>query len=76
MGREGELQSLRTFFDAAPPFAWWVLCGDGGVGKSRLAWEAALKLPDNWDHGFLDLGNPGTIGGDWRDLCRPNPADC
>jgi hypothetical protein len=71
MGREGELQALRSFFDSAPPFAWWALCGSGGVGKSRLAWEAAVELPDTWTHGFLDLGNPSTIGGDWRNLSRP-----
>jgi nucleoside phosphorylase len=71
IGREGELQALRTFFDSAPLFAWWALCGSGGVGKSRLAWEAALQLPDIWNRGFVDLGNPASIGHECGNLSRP-----
>jgi tetratricopeptide (TPR) repeat protein/nucleoside phosphorylase len=55
MGRERELESLATFCDRPDAFRWKVLTGAGGVGKTRLALEVAMKREQaDWNSGFLD----------------------
>ncbi|MGJ3265036.1 MAG: hypothetical protein ACFE0R_17560 [Salinarimonas sp.] len=56
IGREGELGALHAFFTAeSKELRWWALCGDGGVGKSRLALEYCQQLVRSGlaDAGFL-----------------------
>ena len=46
---------LRGFIDDEAPFLWWGMIGEGGVGKSREAFELALELTnESWDAGFFD----------------------
>ncbi|MFV2056727.1 MAG: hypothetical protein ACC707_09680, partial [Thiohalomonadales bacterium] len=53
IGRNSEQQQLSEFYSLDDVFQWWVLVGDGGIGKSRLALESAIKLESYWDCGFL-----------------------
>ena len=49
---------LRGFIDHQAPFLWWGMIGEGGVGKSREAFELALELTnEGWDAGFLQGRN-------------------
>jgi hypothetical protein len=49
LGRKREFQALTAFLAAPAPFSWWVIVGDGGTGKSRLALEATEHLPEGWE---------------------------
>jgi predicted ATPase/class 3 adenylate cyclase len=69
VGRDDDLASLA---DGIAPGTVTTLVGPGGVGKTRLAIEAALSVADEWEHGawFIDLAPlddpallPETIGG-------------
>ena len=48
-GRGGELAQLRAFLDDERRFCWWGVVGEGGVGKSRLAYELCNQLNDTGD---------------------------
>lgn len=63
LGRDREMAALRAFLDADTPFAWWIVEGPGGVGKSRLALEFALHSGGPWRIGFLRT--PRHFG--WRE---------
>ena len=54
IGREVELEKLRKFLESDEKV--FLLTGDGGVGKTRLAIEFArkLKASDKWDAYFID----------------------
>jgi tetratricopeptide (TPR) repeat protein len=58
-GREKELDELRAFLrprpNQNPDFAWWLWCGRGGQGKTRLAAEICVELvnKEGWRCGFL-----------------------
>ncbi|WP_460926085.1 hypothetical protein [Novispirillum itersonii] len=39
LGRDAEMQQLQDFLTSPAPFRWWLMTGQGGVGKSRLALE-------------------------------------
>jgi tetratricopeptide (TPR) repeat protein len=57
-GRTTELEELRAFATARPgripDFAWWLWCGSGGQGKTRLAAEFSSELmASGWQCGFL-----------------------
>ena len=57
-GRATAQQQLDEFLFAQEPFLWWGIVGEGGVGKTRLAFETAQRLQQDhqWNAGFLDLG--------------------
>lgn len=51
-GRKKELQDLEKFLTSKEHFKWWLICGSGGSGKSRLALEFchnARGKNDDWD---------------------------
>lgn len=43
-GRENEIQRLTSFINDEKPLLWWAITGNGGVGKSRLAYEFTKSL--------------------------------
>lgn len=56
-GRSAELQELVEFLDDEdlPHFSWKLLCGSGGMGKSRLALELVKRArAAHWRAGFLE----------------------
>jgi len=54
VGRDLDIDALRTFRVDSRPFAWWAVVGDGGIGKSRLAFEFSRQLQaDGWRAGIL-----------------------
>ncbi len=57
-GRAEVLEALRRFLVCDDPFAWWLVRGESGVGKSRLAHQLTRTLPEDWQAGFLDLSAP------------------
>ena len=58
-GRESELAALRDWLTRAGRGAGgaYVIAGEAGVGKSRLAGEAVAALPASW---FVTRGATGT----------------
>jgi len=53
-GRENEMRELESFLTGDAQFAWCLLTGPGGAGKSRLALELCLTQEVDWRAGFLD----------------------
>jgi pimeloyl-ACP methyl ester carboxylesterase len=68
IGRDRELAEIDAFLeDPARRFAWMVLHGPGGIGKSRLALEAILRQCSGWWHaGFLDERHAGPDWSVWQ----------
>jgi hypothetical protein len=67
--REALLAELEEFAGGAEPFRWWSVGGEAGVGKSRLALEAMLKLDSTWRAGFLPRDeDQGFRWHEWRPL--------
>ena len=62
LGREAEMAALCDFLDAPAPFAWRLLEGPGGAGKSRLALELCLAAGLPWRAGFHE---PSSRFGAW-----------
>lgn len=62
-GSESELAALRAFVDSSDALSWWVVVGDAGAGKSRLALEACLELDESWARGFVDDGDQDQLVG-------------
>ena len=62
IGRESELEQL-THVLADPQCRLLTLTGPGGIGKTRLAIEAASSMQDIFDHGvhFVPLASVGSI---------------
>lgn len=48
VGRTSELNQLDAFAESGDSTAWWVVCGEGGSGKSRLVLEWLTRLPAHW----------------------------
>jgi hypothetical protein len=64
-GREAELQQVTELVLAPASGPGLLLClqGEAGVGKSRLAIEAARRLPPGWQAGWLRRNaDPQAIG--------------
>jgi|GEM_PF-394481 len=56
VGRVQELRFFHNFLEEDKTFAWTMLSGPGGSGKSRLANEICVKAEDlNWVAGFTRL---------------------
>jgi len=54
LARGEKLEALLGFVRAPADFAWWLLCGSGGSGKTRLALRLAmLAHAEGWRAGFL-----------------------
>lgn len=53
IGMDDELGELRQFLQDPAPFYWWIILGEAGVGKSRLALELCAEASSNWHTGFL-----------------------
>ncbi|MCA1909317.1 MAG: hypothetical protein LDL39_13240, partial [Magnetospirillum sp.] len=56
LGRDDELAQLLGFAtQGSSKPRWWLLGGEGGAGKSRLALELVLRCEDlGWHAGFVD----------------------
>lgn len=68
-GRESELAQLKDFTGSDKTFDWWIITGEGGAGKSRLALELAIDLieKEDWNAGFFS----GSISSFNWSLWRP-----
>lgn len=53
VGRDHEIEGLRHFVGLDCPFAWRLVHGPGGTGKSRLAFEFMRGLGAGFAAGFL-----------------------
>ena len=53
-GREQELEGLRAFCDDDKQILWWALTGQGGSGKSRLAYEFIKRIAPEYYAFFLE----------------------
>lgn len=63
VGREVDLHSLDGFLGATDPFFWWMVLGEAGTGKSRLALELCLAAEGEWHAGFLtESGQHALLG--------------
>ncbi|MDL2268664.1 ATP-binding protein, partial [Desulfosarcina sp. OttesenSCG-928-A07] len=68
-GRKKEIEDLSTFAsEDTRKFSWWMVCGAGGTGKSRLASEFTSRLAEKpWHAGFIDLGKTPRVTWDtWK----------
>lgn len=69
IGRDRERELLRDFRDYDPndKVRWWLLFGEGGMGKSRLAQELIEESLGSWQGGFLrsDFPDPAAMA-KWR----------
>jgi len=70
VGRSGQLAELDRLLHPGSPGNWLVtLTGSGGIGKTRLAIEAGLRLLDAYDHGVIfvplaDISDAGLVYGE------------
>ena len=69
-GRNTEMADLDGFLDHPAPFAWRLMTGPGGAGKSRLALELCLAAAPAWRAGFVEKSQLADLRF-WRQW-RPN----
>ena len=65
-GRDADLAALEEFLATPAPFAWWLVAGPGGLGKSRLALELCLRQGMVWRTGFLPSGYTAEHFRSWK----------
>ncbi len=53
IGRTEEREAIHRFLESPKVFTWWLISGDGGTGKSRLALQMLHDLPNGWKGCFL-----------------------
>ena len=46
VGRDKEMEQLRSFLCGGATFVWWAIVGPGGTGKTRLAYEFRKELDE------------------------------
>jgi hypothetical protein len=64
--RPNDEAALQRFLNDTRPFLWWVITGEGGVGKSRLAQELMLRKDnDAWAFGTLSPTHAWWDGHRW-----------
>lgn len=55
VGRDEEFEKLYSFLDDERKVLWWSITGEGGSGKTRLAYEFLRKLQNKeWVGGFIN----------------------
>lgn len=59
-GREEEQKALTQFLEEDKKFSWWMILGEGGMGKSRLALEWLKKMPTHW-FGYFARKNADAV---------------
>lgn len=52
-GRKREVKILNDFCENEKNFLWFIIEGNAGQGKSRLAKEFCKQLPVYWEKGFI-----------------------
>lgn len=57
VGREDALDHLNEFLGDRRKLSWWVVLGEGGIGKSRLVLEWLKSMPTHW-FGFFTYKKP------------------
>jgi hypothetical protein len=68
-GRDAELKTLGDFLHTDAHFAWWLMCGPAGAGKSRTALECclrALRDQPTWQAGWLADSDAFTEWSTWQ----------
>ncbi len=55
-GRKTEIGQLKSFAQTDKLFSWWAITGQGGAGKSRLAFEMLHRLGHEYFAFFLNAG--------------------
>ena len=66
LGRDEEVKILRDFLYADAKFLWMQLAGEGGQGKSRLAWDLVQDArKEAWHAGFLRADDMGALAERW-----------
>jgi hypothetical protein len=63
VGREADFSGLNEFLGAPDPFSWWMVLGEAGTGKSRLALELCLAVEGQWHAGFLTESSQDALRG-------------
>jgi hypothetical protein len=70
VGREKEFAELNEFASSPEAFSWWLLQGEGGIGKSKLAlaWVNALREEDYQEAGFVNIHAANHDWSTWQPI--------
>jgi len=71
LGRENEKAAIAAFLGSQGKFAWWLVTGPAGTGKSRLALECCRHKLPSWHAGFLSKTEQSN---DWRRFRPTRPT--